>query len=191
MRSHVLALVSGAFVVVGPYVVDLTLATPTPAIDQPSLDQLLIHNTTHNATLNMPMQIPSYEEYDIPATDLKLHFTLLRDLDADAMQACLRTATIWVGFQRQADLMPNHGFEWKDPAGAVFYIRSLSRRLSWADVNSVLRGLKESLQDQGRSLATSFTVAEISTELFVGQGRLSKYKHPESTALSVADSATS
>lgn len=191
MRNLTLHYLLVAFVVISPYVFNLTLATPTSAVVQTSINQLLVANTTYNATSTISMPGISYEEYNIPETNLKLHLTLLRDLDYNAMQSCLQTATIWVGFQRQSDLIPKPDFEWKDPAGAVFYIRSLSKRLSWADVKNILRGLKESLEEKGRYLATSFTVEEEPAQLFVAQGRLSRYRHPEPTLLSVTNSATS
>lgn len=171
------------------YSIDLTLTALPFALGQSSTSQLLKFNTTLIATLPDPAPNPSYEVYDIPESDLSLHLTLLLTLDHLAIQSCLLTASIWVGYQRQSGIIPHVGFEWKDTAGAVFYIRSLSRHLTWADLKIVLRGLKEDLEDQHRYLTTSFTVELKSTQIFIAQGRLSRYKLPEPTLYAIADKA--
>ena len=71
--------------------------------------------------------------------------------------------------------MPRRDFEWKDSAGALFYIESLSRRLIWEEVNNVLRGLLLELYDKNRYFTASFTVEDRTVEQIIGRGRLSKY----------------
>jgi len=167
---HCMHCFTAASVLIIPYLIDLTLAAPSFTDGQSSISQLLKPNTTLNATSTNPVPNPSYEIYEIPETDLILHLSLLQTVDRLAMQSCLQTAFIWVGYQRQSDIMPKLDFEWKDPAGAVFYIRSLSRHLTWADLKNVLRGLREDLEDEQRYFTTSFTVEQKSTQFSLLKG---------------------
>ncbi len=192
-KSILLAMycIMAASILIVPYLIDLTSTAPSFAVEQPNTSQLFTFDTAHNATLTLPVPIPTYEVYKIPETDLSLHLTLLQTLDRLAMQSCLQTASIWVAYQTQSATIPDLGFEWKDTAGAVFYIRSLSQRLTWADLKNILRGLKEDLEDERRYFTTSFTVEQTSTQLFIAQGRLSRYKLPKPTSFSTAYQAVS
>lgn len=151
----------------------LALAVPSfPTIQESSISQSIFPNITSGLTAP---GLPDYEDYKLPNTDLTLHLTLLETLDRTAMQACLTTAILWVSFQRQTTDMPKRDFEWKDNTGALFYIKSLSRRLTWGDLKTVLKGLKEHLFDEVRYFAISFTLEERPTEQFIASGRLSRY----------------
>lgn len=73
-------------VLILPYLIDLTLTAPSFTIGQPSTSQLLKFNTTLNATSINPSPNASYEVYEIPESDLRLHLTFLLTLDRLAMQ---------------------------------------------------------------------------------------------------------
>ena len=122
---------------------------------------------------------PYYEEYRIPNTELTLHLTLSGTLNRDAMRSCLQTALLWVGYQTQTASMSKRDFEWKDSAGAMFLIQSLSRRLIWREVNDVLKGLKQDLLDEFRIFTGTFMVEDRAEELIIGKGRLSTYSPPD------------
>ena len=140
-----------------------------------ALNHFLLTHPLANSSSSSNLLVPGYEVYHIPNTDLTLHLTLLQDLDPIAMESCLNSARVWVNFQDPEEEMPRRDFEWKDSAGAVFYIRSLSSHLTWGNIGNVLSGLLEDLYNKGRYIALSFTVEERSSQLFIGQGRLSKY----------------
>ncbi|KAL6721399.1 hypothetical protein ACLMJK_000502 [Lecanora helva] len=150
--------------------------TPHLDINSPS-----IANTTSGNTLLSAPPFPYYEAYKIPGTSLILHLTLLRPMSRDAMQACLQTATLWINHQKQTSEMQQRTFLWEDPAGALFYVESLSRRLTWGEIGQVLRGLKQDLYDEHRSFVASFTIEDCVDEHIIGKGRLSEYTPRAST----------
>lgn len=167
----------------------LALAAPSlPTIPESSISQSILPNVTSDLTAP---GLPEYEDYKIPNTDLTIHLTLLQTLDRVAMEACLTTAILWVTYQRPTVDLPKRDFEWKDGNGALFYIKSLSRRLTWGDVKSALRGLKEDLFDEARYFAASFTLEDRSAQQFIASGRLSRYTPPAPDGPVVTAAATS
>ena len=148
--------------------------TPRSIVSQ----RFALNVTSDDITLSAP-PYPYYEEYRIPNTDLTLHLTLLGTFSLDPMKSCLQTALLWVGHQTQTAEMTRRDFDWKDSAGAMFVIQSLSRRLTWGEVNSVLKGLKQDLLDETRIFTATFTVEDRTEESIIGKGRLSRYTPPD------------
>lgn len=168
-----------AFSLYASYLIKTCLTAPRLHFDSTSLNQLFPFNLTPTLTSPTTPPTPSYEVFPIPHTDLSLHLTILLPLPPSALHSCLQTASLWVSYQRQSALMPGREFDWKDPAGASFYIRSLSQHLTWADLKDVLGGMKAVFEDGERYFTSSFTVEQRSTQLFVAQGRVSRYRPPE------------
>ncbi|KAL2051895.1 hypothetical protein ABVK25_007810 [Lepraria finkii] len=165
------------------HITKLVLAAPpeqkSSVITQP-LPLLPPNHITNVSTTALPTSNPVYEEYPIPNTSLTLHLTLRLPLNRIAMEACLLSASVWVGAQfPQSASIPKRDFEWKDHTGAMFNINSLSKRLTWEDVGNVLRGLKMDLYDQGRYFTAAFTVEERTTGMIIGAGSLEGYVPPK------------
>ena len=154
-----------------------SLPTNLTTLQSTSIAPIITFHVSLNST-SSPLLSPQYERFDIPNTSLALHLSLLEALHADAMHACIQSASVWVGHQRQSASMQQRDFDWKDSAGAVFYVESLSRRLTWEEVNEVLQGLMQSLYDREKYLEASFTIEDREDQQIIGKGGLKKYTPP-------------
>lgn len=86
---------------------------------------------------------------------------------------------------------PHRDFEWKESAGATFYIRCFSRRLTWEDVSNILWGLKQEFYDEFRYFTTSSTVEDQPIQQFIGLARLNKYRPLEPSNIAAVRALTS
>ena len=171
---------------------NFVLAAPSLGIFQStSISQVFPLNFSSNNTSVVLLPTAVYEEYKIPNTHLTLHLTLLGTLGRDAMEACLTSLTSWLSAMRQSANMPTRDFHWKDPAGAAFFIESLSKRLTWQNVSDVLQGLRGDLYNEKRYFQSIFSVEDQQTGQFIGQGHLWEYNPPLPTGVAAISASTS
>ena len=125
---------------------------------------------------------PTYGQFDIPNSPLSLDLELRDALKAEAIDFCLTAAAAWIEGQTKSATMKEPNLDWKDVAGAEFYIAPTSAPLTWQNVADVVRGLKSyqlgSVTQKPVNMEASFTVVTKSGNEMIGQGYLVKYERP-------------